>query len=1077
MAIDENDHSYLVFSDAAVSGKITARKFDGTHWSNLGASGFSIGQASYNSIAVDTNNTPYVAFCDQGDGNKVIVKKFDGTNWIQVGLALSVAPSAYSSLVIDNNNVPYVAFKDGDNGNMVTVKKFDGTNWVLVGTAGFSNGVGSYVSLAIDQTNMPFVVYQDGGHGNKATVKKFDGTSWLTVGIEGFSVGSATYTDIAITSLGVPYVAYADAGDNNYANVKLFNGTVWETVDSPVYSALYIAAYTSITMDENDVPYLVFRVNSGTNAGAMVACKFDPAYSQWRYCSGNGSLKDVSYTNICVNSNGTPLVSYISSLPITMALVAKLNSQGYWRTLEAPGFSEGRTRGVATATAPDGTPYVAYLTNAYISTTTGGELAVKKFNGVDWEWVGNAIYGSNSITDFTITVDDNETPYVVFTYNGGISVRKFNGTTWVGLGTVSGSAGSYQCDIAINHNGVPYIAYRNGTDNRLSVKWYNETTDLWVNLTNTISTGAIYNPSIKIAPDNTPYVAFRDFSTGNKATVRKYVNNAWQTVGPAYSMSGGQVNYSDLAIDGNGTPYIIYQDYLVSQAATVKKFNGTNWVNVGAAGFTVGQARWTSITINESGVPYVVYEDISNGNKINVKKFDGTNWVQAGNPGFSSNPVGVDLSFRTVDIAIASSGEICAAYWNNGYTAAKKLHTSASYHHHSVCLADLPFQWNGDSYTSSGTYQHVFTNATGCDSTVNLYLTVNTPAAGTDTQFACDSFTWIDGNTYITDNNTATHTIPGGAANGCDSIVTLNLTIYHPTTGTDTQVACESFTWIDGNTYTQDNNIATYTLTNSHNCDSVVTLNLTILHGTSSTDTRTSCGPFTWINGLTYTTSNHSATHTLTGSNNCDSVVTLDLTVLPVASGIDAHFSCGPFTWINGVTYYSTNYTATHTIPNGAANGCDSIVTLNLMVSSINTTVTNNTTVLYSNHSLANSYEWFDCNSGELVYTGQTFHPTYNGSYKVKITTDNCVATSMCYLVNQLSLTDETINDLKIYPNPAKEILYVAGVDSETIQIRSLSGQELLSVSNQNNVNISNLASGCYLIEVNHHAIKMFSKE
>jgi hypothetical protein len=43
----------------------------------------------------------------------------------------------------------------------------------------------------------------------------------------------------------------------------------------------------------------------------------------------------------------------------------------------------------------------------------------------------------------------------------------------------------------------------------------------------------------------------------------------------------------------------------------------------------------------------------------------------------------------------------------------------------------------------------------------------------------CGSLTWIDGNTYTTNNNTATYTISGGAANGCDSIVTLNLTIYN----------------------------------------------------------------------------------------------------------------------------------------------------------------------------------------------------------------------------------------------------------------------------------------------------------
>lgn len=46
--------------------------------------------------------------------------------------------------------------------------------------------------------------------------------------------------------------------------------------------------------------------------------------------------------------------------------------------------------------------------------------------------------------------------------------------------------------------------------------------------------------------------------------------------------------------------------------------------------------------------------------------------------------------------------------------------------------------------------------------------------------------------------------------------------------GTDYQTACKSYTWIDGNTYFESNNTATYTLSNSAGCDSLVTLNLTI---------------------------------------------------------------------------------------------------------------------------------------------------------------------------------------------------------------------------------------------------------
>lgn len=57
----------------------------------------------------------------------------------------------------------------------------------------------------------------------------------------------------------------------------------------------------------------------------------------------------------------------------------------------------------------------------------------------------------------------------------------------------------------------------------------------------------------------------------------------------------------------------------------------------------------------------------------------------------------------------------------------------------------------------------------------------------TDIINACGSYTWIDANTYTSSNNSATYTIVGAAANGCDSVVMLNLTINNSTIGTDVQ--------------------------------------------------------------------------------------------------------------------------------------------------------------------------------------------------------------------------------------------------------------------------------------------------
>ena len=53
---------------------------------------------------------------------------------------------------------------------------------------------------------------------------------------------------------------------------------------------------------------------------------------------------------------------------------------------------------------------------------------------------------------------------------------------------------------------------------------------------------------------------------------------------------------------------------------------------------------------------------------------------------------------------------------------------------------------------------------------------------------------------YTSSNNNSDVCV--NESNGCDSVVTLDLTINNTTNGTDVIVACDSMTWIDDITYT-----------------------------------------------------------------------------------------------------------------------------------------------------------------------------------------------------------------------------------------------------------------------------------
>ena len=108
-----------------------------------------------------------------------------------------------------------------------------------------------------------------------------------------------------------------------------------------------------------------------------------------------------------------------------------------------------------------------------------------------------------------------------------------------------------------------------------------------------------------------------------------------------------------------------------------------------------------------------------------------------------------------------------------------------------------------EDYTIAGAYLES-ENTTG-DNTLSsagsAYIFKNCIARKTDIQTACRAFTWIDGKTYTESNNTATYNFIGGAASGCDSLVTLNLTINGVTNRSTTT---------SGVTITANNTSATY---------------------------------------------------------------------------------------------------------------------------------------------------------------------------------------------------------------------------------------------------------------------------
>ncbi len=343
--------------------------FDGGKtWYTLGATGFSDGQATSVSMAIASDGTPYVGYCDGANGSKATVMKYNGANWVAVGIkAFSSGVASEINFTLASDGSPYVVFKDGANGSKATVMKFNGTSWIVVGTAGFSAGSVTDIKISIKSDGTPYVGFADGANGGKPTAMYYNGSTWNIVGTAGITAGAPNKTNFTLSNDGTPFFAvqYNNGAGGQRASVLSFDGTSWNYVGAQGFST-NSAYYIRILFSPSNVPYVAF-VDLTTRLTVM------------KYNSG-------TWENV-----GT----YLSSV-YTSATLPSL------------------------AFASDGTLYVAYLQGAY--------MAVKKYDGISWQFVGTAVITNNNSDLPCIAINNSGIPFEVHTENslsGKVTLRRY----------------------------------------------------------------------------------------------------------------------------------------------------------------------------------------------------------------------------------------------------------------------------------------------------------------------------------------------------------------------------------------------------------------------------------------------------------------------------------------------------------------------------------------------------------------------------------------------------------------------------------------------------------------------------
>ncbi|MBU6205941.1 MAG: CUB domain-containing protein, partial [Bacteroidetes bacterium] len=443
-----------------------------------------------------------------------------------------------------------------------------------------------------------------------------------------------------------------------------------------------------------------------------------------------------------------------------------------------------------------------------------------------------------------------------------------------------------------------------------------------------VSTGTINSWSVNIQPPQNAY-AYSWSPAAGLNSVNSPSVTACPTVSTTYTLT-----VTDLCSGCTGTgtfPVFIHPDITTSIDVTNKKICLGDSTILSASPVS-GTYLWsnsaTTQTIKVSPATTTTYTvTVTDGNGCS-----GTDSViiEVSNPQMIFLPIAPTcVTPGSINAFIFFSIDPVTFIWSNGATSENinNLVTGT----YTLTLTDSLGCVGVNSITLNGQSPpqlSQITNPDTCDAgTGSIDLTVT----DADTPF---QYLWSTGSTVqdIGNLSEGTYSVTVTDAASCTS--TLNVNLSYVGLPVDTVINVQI---CSGNNYTlpDGNSVAisgTYndTLTNSNGCDSIITINLTVEDAPVSLLYDTICSsvlPYIW-NGLTFTATDTQSVNIITAAG-CDSTATLHLLVLnDNVSTTDTSICITelPFFWNGLICSSAGTYTATLT----AQNGCDSIATLNL---------------------------------------------------------------------------------------------------------------------------------------------------
>jgi hypothetical protein len=258
-------------------------------------------------------------------------------------------------------------------------------------------------------------------------------------------------------------------------------------------------------------------------------------------------------------------------------------------------------------------------------------------------------------------------------------------------GGISNTVGdSSSPSLAVAPDGTPYVAWPEWCEGDTEIyirRWNGQS---WEEVGVGSATGGgmsdnsgwSWSPSLAIAPDGTPFVAWEDYSGGVSAVfVRRWNGSSWEEVGVG-SASGGGISGDTggspepaLAIAPNGTPYVVWHgDGTGGLEIFVRRWNGSIWEEVGAGSAsgggisnTEGLSQNASVAVAPDGTPYVAWSDPNDGDhEIYIRRWSGSSWEEVGAGSASGGGISNDTRHSAFpSVAISTSGMPYVAWEQN----------------------------------------------------------------------------------------------------------------------------------------------------------------------------------------------------------------------------------------------------------------------------------------------------------------------------------------------------------------------------------------------------------------------------